>query len=874
MSSNRTKFLSELYLFVTGLIWGEVSSTDPFEPELIANDEQDDKDFLQFESAMAVISRAYDKNGDTSDNILKGGNSDLKLGNALQEQLTTFGNRLPDLDNIGHNASSSSSSKYGPSIVKIHQYRESILVTGTCNGQIQQHLLPSSTAQLKDIVAGLTKVNNLAEEEAFTKDVENLGESKPSKVPMNRECMDLPSESLFEHLIKGICQNKDHKALLKLSGWNEIHEKSVFHMILPCCRTADGHERPQCYVSCTLQSSQDTEHSAEHLRICEETEEARSWNIPLWLSFNDANIWLANTKGLKTHSSATTHNRRQITLEQLIQQRGMKTSDIHMVLKKFHLAYRLVSSVHHLYLGPWIQQDLTPKTIFFMHDAQTDVGEVLTAPYIDCLLQSVLRDTNDAVKDFSCEMQGPSRFFLSLAQVLIDIFKGETGHFDYGDDLRAWYDTLSEEAEAILKDDLAQHYRTAVYSCLLFFRHYRVEMRKAKENEARARLVILEHIISPLKENLDIWEEQVLQLSRVFRSSTGTGLMQGAHGVTNDQPGLATFTLFSDEDNRNEVLSNVSQVQSEHDFSPLMQRFLQRHILRGAGIENATDYLSARVKVAVIDTGLTCADDDHVLFAARGRIHRGRSFVGEETDWSDIHGHGTHVTKLLLRHAPECEVFIAKISNTRAFSESRVGQLAEALEWAGEQADIINLSFGLGQLCPSIRLKEVIDNLVRRRKLVFAAASNSGGNGSRPWPGNHPGVFCIHATNQRGTTNPDMNPTAMYTKDNFATLGEDIESYWMGKERCISGTSFATPIAAALAANILEFARRNLGFEEGNALQAYGPMRRLFRNKMTDNGEANGVYHYIKPWGDRLWGEQASNEDVARNLRDFLILGD
>lgn len=94
MSSNQAKFLSELYLFTTGLIWGEVSNRDPFRPDGISNDEQNDKDFLEFECAMSVVSRANKRNGDASDNIPKSGNSDYELQNALQEQLKAFGNRV------------------------------------------------------------------------------------------------------------------------------------------------------------------------------------------------------------------------------------------------------------------------------------------------------------------------------------------------------------------------------------------------------------------------------------------------------------------------------------------------------------------------------------------------------------------------------------------------------------------------------------------------------------------------------------------------------------------------------------------------------------------------------------------------------------
>ncbi|KAG5783449.1 hypothetical protein H9Q73_002867 [Fusarium xylarioides] len=318
------------------------------------------------------------------------------------------------------------------------------------------------------------------------------------------------------------------------------------------------------------------------------------------------------------------------------------------------------------------------------------------------------------------------------------------------------------------------------------------------------------------------------------------------------------------------IKPNQLQVRSEHDFSTYMEKFIQMHILRTAHSSIRTDDPCKRVTVAIIDTGF-CASDDPFFINAEGKIRLRRSFIGKETDWEDKHGHGTHVARLVLRHAPECEVHVAKISNTRSFSEDQVGQLAEALEWAGEHADIINLSFGLGQSCPSPRLYEVLTKLVSNRKLIFAAASNSGGNRSRPWPANHPGVFCIHTTNQRGNTNRDMNPSAEHENDNFATLGENIESYWNGEKRCISGTSFATPIAAAMAANILEFARRNLSTDEVHNLQAYGPMRKLFRHKMTDNGKTKGVYHYIKPWSNQLWGENGSNEDVAGIFRELLV---
>ncbi|RKK27086.1 hypothetical protein BFJ66_g15799 [Fusarium oxysporum f. sp. cepae] len=870
MSSERVNYLSELHLLVTRLIWEELSHADPVRSEEISSDEQNDRHFYAFESAIPAISGAYESID------MKSENSDMKFQKTLEEQLSTFGARLTNPDKANGHASPSSGSNSDDSMDRIHRYGESILTTGSCDREIQKNLLPKSAAQWKEGVAGLTEVNKMAEAKANTKRFERL-EQKPSKSfasLMNTGCIDLPLDNLFDHLVNGTCRDYNHEALLNLSGWKDIEDKSVFQMFLSSCRAIDGCGTPHCYTSCTLESRDKSRD--ENLSICREMERAQSMRIPLWLSFNSTDIWLADTKGLEIISHAKRENRSQITMEQLIQQKRFKSSDIHIELKKFHLAYRLVSSLRHLYLGSWLQQDLTLKNIFVMHDSKADSDDKMLDPYLNCLLQRSLRHTNTVIEDFNFGSQDYSRFFLSLAQVLMDIFKGEMGQYVYGTNLTAWYDALAEEAEVTLQDDLTKHYRAAVYSCLLFLRHYRVGMGKAKKKELRAQWVILEHIVAPLRRNLDIWEAQVSQLSKVPGNNTGKEPMQcetcqqpyhrdDAHTAATHRLNLATFTLFSDEDDRNEVLKpNRPQVQSEHDFSTRMEEFVQRHILRTA------DYRHKRVTVAIIDTGFY-ANDDLFFINAERRIRKYRSFIGEETDWEDIHGHGTHVARLVLRHAPECEVYVAKISNTRSFSEDQVGQLAKALEWAGEQADIINLSFGLGQLCPSPRLKEVLDKLVLNRKLIFAAASNSGGNRSRPWPANHSGVFCIHATNERAVPNLNMNPIAKSSTDNFATLGENIQSYWMGEKRCISGTSFATPIAAAMAANILEFARRNLSEDEAYALQAYGPMRRLFRNKMTDNGETNGAYHCIKPWSDQLGGGQANNEDVARVFREFLV---
>lgn len=167
---------------------------------------------------------------------------------------------------------------------------------------------------------------------------------------------------------------------------------------------------------------------------------------------------------------------------------------------------------------------------------------------------------------------------------------------------------------------------------------------------------------------------------------------------------------------------------------------------------------------------------------------------------------------------------------------------------------------------PQPEVAKVIKDLVSNNKLIFAAASNTGGYGSRLWPASSVGVFAIHATNESGKTNTidtNMNPPPLTGKDNFATFGCDVVSYWKGHYRSISGTSFATPVAAAIGANILEYARRTQPENVANGLTRYGAMRDLFRDRMTPNN-VDGHYHCFHPWVEGLWDGGTDPKDIKK----------
>jgi hypothetical protein len=94
--------------------------------------------------------------------------------------------------------------------------------------------------------------------------------------------------------------------------------------------------------------------------------------------------------------------------------------------------------------------------------------------------------------------------------------------------------------------------------------------------------------------------------------------------------------------------------------------------------------------------------------------------------------------------------------------------------------------------------------------LLFAAASNKGKEFVPTFPASDNSVICIYATDGHGYGSK-LNPQIHSRKTRFATLGHGVKSIKAGtkvEEVRGTGTSYATPIAAAIAANILELALR------------------------------------------------------------------
>lgn len=167
-------------------------------------------------------------------------------------------------------------------------------------------------------------------------------------------------------------------------------------------------------------------------------------------------------------------------------------------------------------------------------------------------------------------------------------------------------------------------------------------------------------------------------------------------------------------------------------------------------------------------------------------------------------------------------------------------------------ADIISMSFGWPQEDESKNISRAIWRAIEQRKdniLFFAAASNSGGDYSEWFPASHQCVTAVRATTYEGEF-LGFNPPPDYSDaDVIGTLGVDVPGASRDPElpECEgTGTSYATPIAAAISALALDAAKISGGvggaeLPSGNlaVLRTRKGMREMFRantmsRKMND----------------------------------------
>ncbi|KAH7175230.1 hypothetical protein EDB81DRAFT_895669, partial [Dactylonectria macrodidyma] len=335
------------------------------------------------------------------------------------------------------------------------------------------------------------------------------------------------------------------------------------------------------------------------------------------------------------------------------------------------------------------------------------------------------------------------------------------------------------------------------------------------------------------------------------------------------------LTLFDDK----APPSNISQ-QSRDDFHAWKKEVLKVY----DEFINADHFISNPPTIALLDTGLDLEHPDFTSDpATRRRIRDHENFTvplntPERNDVRDYSGHGTHTAGILLDFAPDAELCIAKIAE---YDPESARPIADAIMHAVDNwhADIISMSFGFTtRFVPHYHLVEdAIAHATSKGILLFAAASNSGANQGRTFPARHENVICMHATAaddapSRFNPRPDDN----YPLDNFATIGEAVESSWpaymcnqLENECCLawkSGTSYATPVAAGIAAFLLLYAVQNLDPDSVGLLRRPQGLRAVLKElSLPVQG-----YYYLGPriHPDHFFGR--SKEYIKQRLVEIL----
>jgi len=219
----------------------------------------------------------------------------------------------------------------------------------------------------------------------------------------------------------------------------------------------------------------------------------------------------------------------------------------------------------------------------------------------------------------------------------------------------------------------------------------------------------------------------------------------------------------------------------------------------GAPVAWDTTTGSPGVTIAVVDSGVQANHPD-----LAGRVLAGYDFANNDADPADDNGHGTAVAGVAAAKGNDgvgtagaaWNVAILPVKTMTSTGSGSYSAIANGITYSADRgAKIINRSLGGTQA--SSTLQNAVSYAWNKGSALIAAAGNNG-TSTTVYPAAYPNVVAVSATTSADTL------ASFSSYGSFVDLsapGQDITTSWInGGFVTISGTSFASPLTAGVAA--------------------------------------------------------------------------
>lgn len=271
---------------------------------------------------------------------------------------------------------------------------------------------------------------------------------------------------------------------------------------------------------------------------------------------------------------------------------------------------------------------------------------------------------------------------------------------------------------------------------------------------------------------------------------------------------------YNDSKQKKEVVK-----KEKNDLEKFNSKVKQKEFVFKKGKCSSLDYIreanhfkeiksnGKKIRIAVVDTGIDLTNE--VLTSNIPKIE-GENFFGYDLvdgDYypSDDHGHGSHISGIILAINPNVEIIPIKYYKLTDSSEKNSSRYMKALKIAIDlNVDIINSSGGGDE--PFIEEQKIMDEM-EKRGIIFVGAIGNDSRNLDEGIGYYPASYSNSNIIRVGNVNDDYkiaeSSNYTYNHDVFAR-GTEIKSFGNNQDRCIvklTGTSQSAAVVSGYISN-------------------------------------------------------------------------